>query len=180
MTVMTGLIDLDHAPDAAEEAPGPPPDVLSFRAWFVQWAPHRPVVLGIVCASLLVAVGTVAAIVALALTYEPPGPPPKAAAITSHTFSVAVPDGAATSKAVLYRTNAGDLLLRDRTADELIEAEPSSLTNVAAVTVTVFGGPDGRAASCELTVDGNIVDSAEGTDGSPAICMWVAAPVKQS
>lgn len=166
---MSALIELDQ-PDA--EPLGLPADI-PFCIWLKTWAPNHPAAIGATIGTALAIVAAFAWLAGLAFAPKPSTTEPTTApAPVSRVVSVSISEGAAAEKAIIQRDHHGDLLIRAEAADSLIDDRPSSLDNLAAIAITVLAGPNGRA-SCQLTVDGVVVDTSDSAN-RPAICFWIA------
>jgi hypothetical protein len=167
---MTAIIDLDQIsePDAA---PAPTAE-MSFRTWLDGWAPRHPAAIGIATGVAVAIVATIAGLLVLVLRPPAPTPPAPPDSSARHQISIGAPSGSGVdlSKTVVYRDSTGDLVLRGDDAAGIVTDEAASFDNIAAVTVTVRAAD----ASCVITVDGRVVDQAQGSGA--ATCIWVAPP----
>lgn len=69
---------------------------------------------------------------------------------------------------------AAAVYYRDGSAEGLVElGEPLYLSDVAGAVVSVSSTGGGQV-SCEITVDGRMLDRAQGSGGGSALCVWIA------
>ncbi len=155
MAIVTDPVDLDQATTVEREP-----------LTFAEWAAHpiRNTPAGAFAAALFVAILIVGAVIFSPADAQPPAPAPSSALpAADYRLQIDTTEGARVIRTVYYR---------DGTAERLPD-RGATMTGVAAVVVAVVSNPDSEAG-CRITVNGEVIDEANGAYGGQALCVWLA------